>query len=153
MNTNIIVTGIAILAVLVILVWRFSTGAYGKLTPSDQASTAWRSYGIDPDCNYFISGSDDFPNAIMGLSKSLTLDSDLWKRIEPAPAIIRDLVDNMGMRAAEGNQFLQGCDILDDKGRRVGSWFSLPGLDIMIKKTGDNRFAISTPPIETWPQR
>ncbi len=27
----------------------------------------------------------------------------------------------------------QGYDILDDRGRKIGSWFSLPGMDVMIK--------------------
>lgn len=153
MNTDYIITAGAIVAVVVLAVWRFAGWNYGRLSPSDGITADFKAYRVNPDCHYFISGSDDFPNAIMGLNKPLTLDSDLWKRIEPAPANIRNLVDNMGMRAAEGNQFLQGYDILDDNGHRVGSWFSLPGLDIMIKKTGDNRFAVTTPPIETWPQR
>jgi hypothetical protein len=153
MNTDYILTAMAIFTVIVLAVWRFAGGSYGRLSPSDGATADFKAYRVHPNRHYFISGSDDFPNAIMALNESTALESDLWKAIEPASANIKDLVDNMGMRAAEKNQSLQGCDILDDKGHTVGSWFSLPGLDIMIKKTGDNRFAITTPPIETWQQR
>ena len=84
-NVDIMVTGVAITAILIILLWRLSSGAYGKLSPSNELTISYKSYHVDPDSNYYISGSDDFPAAVIGIEKSLTLDADLWKRINPKP--------------------------------------------------------------------
>ena len=144
-NVDIIVTGAAIAAVLILLLWRLSSGAYGKLSPSSEVTLSYKSYHVDPDSNYYISGSDDFPNAVIGIDKSVTLDSDLWKGINPTPESMKSLIGNMSLRAAEKTQSLQGYDILDDKGRKIGSWFSPPGMDVMIKSSKEGGVMITTP--------
>jgi len=149
MDTDFIIMAIAIAAVIVLAFWRFSSGNYGRLSPSSEVAAAYEAYHVAPDRNYFISGPDDFPNAILGLDKSLTLAPDLWKSIDPTPGKMKELVENMKMRTAETFQQLQGYDVLDERGRKAGDWFSLPGLDIMIKSAGEKSFIISTPPIET----
>ncbi|MBW6485260.1 MAG: hypothetical protein K0B01_03805 [Syntrophobacterales bacterium] len=153
MNTDFIIMAIAVVIVIVLAFWRFSSGNYGSLAPNSEVAAAYTTYHIDPDRNYYVSGPAAFPNAILGLDKSLTLDSDLWKRIEPTPDKMKDLVENMTMRAAETFQSLQGYDVIDEKGRKTGNWFSLPGIDIMIRRTGENSFSISTPAIETGQDR
>src|SRR3989304_8682881 len=88
---------------------------YGKIEPNAEVTHSIERYQIDPDLNYYISGSTSLPNAIMGLNKSYTLDSDLWKKIEMAPAVIKNLVSNMQSRAMGFSGHLQGFVILDDK--------------------------------------
>jgi len=149
MSTDFIITATAVAAVIVLAFWRFSRGNYGRLSPNSEVAAAYRAYHVDPDRNYYISGPAAFPNAILGLDKSLILDSDLWKGIDPTPDKMKDLVENMILRAAETFQLLQGYDVIDEKGRKAGDWFSLPGIDIMIRRAGENSFIISTPPIET----
>lgn len=153
MNTDFILTAIAIAAVVILGVWRFSSGSYGKLSPDNEITAAYNAYHSDPQCSYFISGPADFPHAVMGLDKAFTLDNDLWKGIDPTPETIKNLVDNMTLRAAERNEFLQGYAMLDEKGHKIGNWFSLLGLDIAIKRSGERSFMITTPPIEPRHQR
>lgn len=153
MNTDFILTALAIAAVIVLAVWRFSTGNYGRLSPDNGITAAYNAHHSDPQCSYFISGPDDFPNAIMGLDKAFTLDNDLWKGIDPPQGKIKNLVDNMTLRAAERNAFLQGYAMLDEKGHKIGNFFSLPGLDIAIKRSGERSFTITTPSIESGHQR
>jgi len=45
--------------------------------------------------DYYISGSDEYPNALMGLNKKYTLDSAFWKKIDPSPLRFRELVLQM----------------------------------------------------------
>src|SRR3989304_265721 len=68
---------------------------YGKIEPNYELTRSIGRYQIDPDLNYYISGPASTPNAIMGLKKSYTLDSDLWKKIEMTPDVIKNLVYNM----------------------------------------------------------
>jgi hypothetical protein len=65
---------------------------YGKITPDRDASKAFESYQINPNYNYYISGSDVYPNAIMGLDKAYKLESDLWKQVDMTPQKLRELV-------------------------------------------------------------
>jgi hypothetical protein len=48
---------------------------------------------------------------------------------------------------------LQGFDILDDRGAKIGEWFSLPGMSIVIRTKGEDRVSISTPPLDVYPNR
>jgi hypothetical protein len=153
MNTDFIITAAAVVAVIFLAVWRFSSGNYGRILPNNEITAAYNAHHSDPQCSYFISGPDDFPNAIMGLNKAFTLDNDLWKGIDPTQEKIKNLVDNMTHRAAERNEFLQGYAVLDEKGHTIGNWFSLPGLDIAIKRSGERNFMITTPSIEPRIQR
>jgi hypothetical protein len=38
----------------------------------------------------------------------------------------------VGVLFLEHMAFLQGFDILDDRGGKIGEWFSLPGMNIVI---------------------
>ena len=40
---------------------------------------------------------------------------------------------------------LAAAAVYDEKGGRIGNWFSLPGLNVVIRITGEHRVAISTP--------
>ncbi|MEI7636120.1 MAG: hypothetical protein WCJ37_02360, partial [Syntrophus sp. (in: bacteria)] len=52
----------------------------------------------------------------------------------------------MQTKAMENLVMLQGFYILDHKDRKIGNWFSIPGLHVMIRIKGENSVEISTPP-------
>ena len=56
---------------------------------------AFGKYRINPKYNYFISGSDVYPNAIIGIDKSCAVESDLWKKIDMPLTKMHELVRNM----------------------------------------------------------
>lgn len=62
MNTDFIITAIAVAAVIVLAFWRFSSGNYGRLSPSREVAAAYRAHHVDPDRNYYISGPAAFPS-------------------------------------------------------------------------------------------
>ncbi|GEM_PF-514584 len=147
MNHQLIIIVIAAILAIIVLFWRFSSGSsYGKLQPSVEVTAAYESFQVNSRMNYYLSGPDLYPNALMGIDKDWLLVSDLWKKKELAPDGMRALVQGMQTRAMENLVCLQGFEIMDHRGMKIGTWFSLPGLEVLIRIKGDNRVEISTPP-------
>jgi hypothetical protein len=153
MSMQILITILAVAAILVIAYWRISGGRYGKLRPSREATVAYESFQVDSGRDYYSSGPDFCPNAIMGMDKSRSLESDLWKKQDLTAEGMKRLVEPMRARAMEQGASLHGFDILDEKGVKIGDWFSIPGLNIMIRTEGENRVVVSTPPLDIYPMR
>ncbi|HPB70946.1 MAG TPA: hypothetical protein PLW16_08300 [Syntrophales bacterium] len=150
MNLQVVLALLAVAVALVVAVWRFSGGSYGKLRPSAEASAAYEAFQVQPDLTYYISGSDVHPNALMGIDASWTLASDLWKKRDLTPEGLKELVRGMQAKALERLAPLQGFDILDHRDRQIGTWFSLPGPHVSIRIREENRVEISTPPLNTY---
>lgn len=153
MNVKILITFLAIAAILALAYWRFGGGRYGRLQPSSEVTHSFESFRLDPEKSYYASGPDHYPNAIIGIDKSWRLESDLWKKLDPTEEGIRRLVENMHARARERMAFLHGFDILDENGGKIGDWYSIQGLNIMIRTAEENRVVITTPPLEIYPNR
>jgi hypothetical protein len=153
MDIEILLTAVAVAAALALMVWRFSGGGYGKLRPSGEVTAAYEAFHVDPGKIYYSSGAYHAPSAVMGLDKDWTLESDLWEKRDLDAEGMKGIVK--GMRAAAGEHLasLHGFDILDDRGRKIGNWFSLPGMSIAIKTMDEKRVAISTPTIDRYSDR
>jgi len=143
---------ILVLTALALAVW-IAGGRYGELRPSQEATDAYTSFRVDPEKNYYSSGPDFYPNALLGIDKSWALESDLWKKRELTAEGMRELVMSMQSRSMEQMVSLHGFDVVDDKGWKIGDWYSILGLNITIKVTGEKRVSITTPLIETSSQR
>lgn len=153
MSMQILITVLAVAAILVIAYRRFAGGPYGRLRPSREATVAYESFRVDSGRNYYSSGPDLYPNAIMGMDKSWAIESDLWKKQDLTAEGMKRLVENMTARATEQGAMLHGFDILDEKGVKIGDWFSIPGLNIMIRTESEGRVVVSTPPLDIYPTR
>jgi len=143
----IVVGGIAIASVAVI--WRVR-GSYGKIRPSREVTAAYECFRVDPNLIYYTSGSDTYPNAIIGIDKTWTLESDLWKKKDFISESMKELVQNMRAKSAEQTLALHGFDIFDNRGRKIGDWFSIMGIVTTVEITGERRVIIHTPPIDTY---
>jgi hypothetical protein len=150
MDVKILITMVAAVIVLLLIVWRFSGGRCGELRPSREATHAFEAFRVDPGKEYYLSGPDVYPNAIIGIDKSRTLETDLWKKRDLTGDGMKELVGNMRSRAMEHMTFPKGFDILDDRGAKIGEWFSLPGMSIVIRLKGEDRVSISTPPLDVY---
>jgi len=140
------------LTTLAFALWRFSSGRFGGLRPSREVTEAYAAFRVDLDKNYYSSGSDAYPNALIGIDKSWTLESDLWKRRGLTDKEMKELVINMQSGSIERIASLYGFDIVDDRGRKIGDWYSVPGLSITVEVKREKRVAITTPPIDTYGQ-
>ena len=126
------------------------TGRYGTITPDTNAAKAFESFKISANLNYYISGSDEYPNALMGLNKKYTLDSTLWKKIHPSPQRFRELVLQMQVRARQIGEHQYGCAIFDGKGNQIGIWYSILLARAPVLMKGDRHVEIYTPDIDTY---
>ena len=150
MDIQILIAIVSIALVLITIVkWRVSA-RYGKIRPSQEATTAYECFSVDPGLNYYISGSDTYPNAIIGIDKTWTLGSDLWKKKDFVFQSMKELVQNMQSKSAEQMLTLHGFDIFDNRGRKIGDWFSIMGLTMTVEITGERRVIVYTPPIDTY---
>jgi len=125
-------------------------GRYGTILPDTNAAKAFESFKLSADLNYYISGSAEYPNALMGLNKKYTLDSTLWKKIDPSPLRFRELVLRMQVRARQIGQFQYGFAIFDDKGNQIGIWYSILLARTPVLMKEDQHVEIYTPDIDTY---
>ena len=144
-----IVAGCVVIALLTIVIWR-AGARYGKIRPSREVTAAYECFRVDPNLNYYISGSDTYPNAIIGIDKTWTLESDLWKKKDFIAQSMKELVQNMQSKSAEQTLMLHGFVIFDNRGRKIGDRFSIMGITMTVEITGERRVVVSTPPIDTY---
>ena len=142
---------LVILAIFLIAMFKRRAGArYGNISPTGNVSDAFSCFEIDLNLNYYTSGSDIHPNAIIGIDKAWTLESDLWKKKDLEPQSMKDLVQGMQAKAAECILTLHGFDIFDDRGMKIGNWFSIMGVTTSVEVMGEKRVTIDAPPIDTY---
>ncbi len=120
-------------------------GRYGEIKPDWQATQDFDAFRIDPNMNYYYSGPDLFPNALIGLKKEYILDNDLWKPIKPTPASFRDMILHMQEKARDYREFQHGFLMCDDKGKPIGVWYSILKARTFVKMGEDNKVVVYTP--------
>jgi len=123
---------------------------YGTMEPSGKVTESFESYTVNDNLNYYISGSDVVPNAIMGIDKRYILVSDLWKKRDFTGAELGSLVENMRSMALEYGSIMHGFDIVDNRGNDIGDWYSILSARTAVKMDGEYRVIIHTPPLETY---
>ncbi|MGZ6193511.1 MAG: hypothetical protein ACXWME_12570 [Syntrophales bacterium] len=129
---------------------------YGSIVADGRVMEAFDKFQVNPNYDYFYSGSEVYPNAVMGLDKSYTLESDLWKKVDMTPAKLREIVTSMKDKAATVNLMtsLHGFVILDDRGKQIGVWYSIlkATTKSSVRMKDDKTVLIDTPDIDTWLQ-
>jgi hypothetical protein len=125
---------------------------YGKISPNMEVTNIFETYQINTEYDYYISGSDVYPNAIIGLDKTYTLESDLWKQVEMTPKKLRELVTDMKDKASTVNYGmpLYGFIMFDDKGNQIGVWYSILEAKTFLKMKDNRTVIIYTPDIDTY---
>jgi hypothetical protein len=148
MDTNLIIGAGIVAAALFALIMSRIGDRYGKIRPSRDATEAYENFRVNPQFRYYISGSDAYPGAIIGIDKAWTLESDLWKKRDLDTWELKDLVRQMQSRGAESSTMLHGFAIHDNRGRIIGDRFSLPDLHMPVRIVGAYRVVVDTPPLE-----
>ena len=144
-----IISFAVIVIVFIILFGRRVRAQYGSIKPNGKVMKSFETYEVKPDLIYYFSGSEMRPTAIIGVDKRLTLNSELWKRID-ATQELKVLIQNIKENVSEYEETLHGFDILDNTGKYIGEWFSILGIHTVIKTGKDNKITITTPPIDTY---
>jgi hypothetical protein len=126
---------------------------YGMLKPSKDITAAFESHRQVPDLDYWFSGPESQPIAIIGVERRFRFDSeDHWMRVSAGEEPLKKLIAGMQSRALQINQNLRGFEMLDRRGERIGEWYSAVGGQAVIKRTGIDSVEIWPPtPAQTEP--
>ena len=124
---------------------------YGRIDPSGEVTDAFERYEVNPDFRYYISGSDLYPNALMGLHREYRLDPEtLWKEVEMTPERMKGIVEHMKIKASEFYQHQYGFEITDNGGRPIGVWYSILEARTFVQVKEDGIVRIDTPDLDTY---
>lgn len=125
---------------------------YGIITSDINVKRSFETYQINPNYNYYISGSDVYPHAVLGLDRAYTLESDLWKHIDMTPSKLRELVLDMRekVRHLDIRLALHGFALINDKGQQIGIWYSINAATTSLWMKDEHTVIIITPPIDTY---
>ena len=126
------------------------TKNWGKIVPDTEVKIFFETYQVNYDFNYYISGSDVYPNAILGLNKAYLLDSTLWKKIEMTEALLKGLVTDMKSKAMTSGQNQFGFVVLDNREKQIGIWYSILSATAPVHMKEDKKVIIYTPDHDTY---
>jgi len=118
---------------------------YGMLKPSADVTAAFESYRQAPDLDYWFSGPESHPIAIIGVERRFRFDSaEHWMRVSAGEKPLKKLIAGMQSGALQVNRNLRGFEMVDQRGERIGDWYSAVGVQAVIKRTGLDS-------VEVWP--
>ena len=124
---------------------------YGRINPNSETTQAFESYQVNADFRYYISGSDLYPNALMGLHRDHRLDPEtLWKEVTMTQAKMKEIVEHMITKAAEFRRYQYGFEMSDDKGRPIGVWYSILTARTFLRMQENGTVRIDTPQLDTY---
>ena len=154
MIARIVKNGMLLLALWAMNGCTMDSGRYGSIVLDQEAERDFETFRIDPQMNYYYSGPDLYPNALIGLKKEYVLDNDLWKILEPDPKIFKEKIRSMQEMARMHSTFHRGFAIKDPRGKQIGAWYSILGIKTMIVKMGQgNQVIVYTPEMEIYGPR
>lgn len=124
---------------------------YGRILPSGEAARNLENGVVFPELRYYISGSDLYPNAFIGLHRDYQLDREtLWKEVAITPGKLREIVGFMKAKAFEYRQFQHGFDLIDTRGQKIGFWYSILAARTFLRFEEDGTVTIVTPDLDTY---
>lgn len=123
----------------------------GRIVPDRDAALIFEKKQCGGDFHYYYSGSELYPSALMGLRKDIKLEDDtLWKKISMTPDRCLDTVSHIQTRALGLSLFPYGFVIQDDRGGRIGIWYSILSATEPVWMLDDHTAVIPTPAVDTY---
>ncbi len=126
-------------------------GKSGSIRPDREATRMFEVDSCRADYVWYASGPHLFPHAIVGIRKDTKLvDDTLWRKLQMTPETCRDLVTGLQRKALELGQSAHGFSILNDRGERIGIWYSILSARTMARMLDDKTVLLYTPDIDTY---
>jgi len=124
---------------------------YGQILPGGEVTRDLERGVFHPELRYYTSGSDLYPNALIGLHRDYRLDPEtLWKEVSMTPGKLREIVGFMKAKAFEYGQFPYEFELLDTGGKKIGFWYSLLKARTFLRFEEDGTVMIQTPDLDTY---
>jgi hypothetical protein len=116
---------------------------YGGLRLSNDVNKIFESHQVLDDYNYYYSGSDNRPAAILGVHKDYTLRSNLWKSVEMTSEQLKLWVNMMTDHRGTDIR-IYGSRVISPDGKDIGIWYS-PWNHTTVRMEDDGHVVINTP--------
>lgn len=124
---------------------------YGQILPGGEVIRDLEGGRFHPELRYYTSGSDLYPNALIGLHRDHRLNPEsLWKEVDMTPEMLRKTVGHMKSKASEFGQGQYEFELLDTGGRRIGFWYSILTARTFLRFEADGTVMIVAPELETY---
>jgi hypothetical protein len=123
---------------------------WGHYAPDTVVTQSYEAAQLNPAYQYFYSGPDTGPTAILGLKKEYKLVTDIWQKIEPNQAALGKILDGMRTRTFGVGQSLKGYILYDHNNNPIGTWYSIFAASPSIHMLGPNEVEIYSPPSDLY---
>lgn len=135
-----------IIAVIFITGCASTSGKFATLRPDNDVKQSFETFNADQEYTFYYYGPITFPRAFVGISKQMTLESDLWKPINLTEQDLRRWIWGHGHRV-QGNLDRFGSNIVGPDGEHLGVWYSLEDWQqwARIEVHDQNRLTIGSP--------
>ena len=99
---------------------------FGRLQRSREVDQMFKTYRVLPDHQYYFTGPEGRPDAIMGIQNEYTLETSQWTSFNASDDILKKWVDSINFHHNTGVRYYPyGSFILDPEGGRLGIWYSI----------------------------
>lgn len=96
----------------------------GSLKRQHDITTLFFNNEIVPGYNYYYNGREQWPSAIMGIDSDYTVVSKFWKSVDLEGEALSQWLRDVTIWKEPRRAALNGAEILDPNGARVGVFFS-----------------------------
>ena len=110
---------------------------------SGRINDMFESRQVMDEYNYFYSGRDAVPDAILGVNQKYTLRSSLWKPVKLTSGQLGQWIDMMTDHRGFSIR-TYGAEVLGPDNELIGIWYS-PWSWTTVRLVGDNEVIIHTP--------
>jgi hypothetical protein len=138
---NGLIFDVLIMTVLALTLAGCTVANSGRLQGSPEATEVFKSNRILPDHQYFVSGFQRVPYAIIAVDNKYQLRSRRWQAIDLDATALNQLIYRM-----ENVYSLnpRGALILDHEGNQLGLWYSSQ-YQTTVRREKDNRIVVVSP--------
>ncbi len=101
-------------------------GNYGRLSISSEINNSFLNAAVLPDYNYYYSGPEGLPTAILRIKNKYKLVSDLWVAFEPSQELLKKYVENIRFHYKHlSRPYPYGYEVIYCNGETIGGWYSI----------------------------
>lgn len=123
----------------------------GKFEAKADIQKSFEDGQANPSYLYYYSGPDAYPIAIIGIDRNVNFDTGgLWKPIKNPSENLVVFVRSIQDRVLGLMQFAWGFSLMDDTGRQIGTWYSIPSAVTTVLVKEDRTVMVYTPPLDTY---
>lgn len=123
----------------------------GQFVAKADVQQAFEACQVNPSYLYYYSGPDAYPIAIIGIDRNVNFDTaGLWKPVKNPSEQLAGLIKSIQDRALGLLQFVWGYSLLDNTGKQIGVWYSIPSAVTTVLVKEDGTVMVYTPPLDTY---